>query len=578
MDNLEGLYVSEWNTHVLAHTNAKVVGITTREGEPLKQLQNAMLEANGVYNTGIIISPASKQQIVSLYRPILDENSNPIGLVGGGIFTNGLINMLDGLTVDGMEDLAYCMVNVDKGHYIFVDEQEKQANVAEETYIIDLCAELKDLKEDKVGYIQYTKDGKEYISTYSYMSEYGWVFIIENSEKDILSFTEQLISLLVILSVSALFVLTIVTFLIIRNMTKPLVVIEQSITALQKLDISESKDIHKFSGRRDELGSITKATDSLTEILRNIIDTLQICSRTLDLKSEELHFSSVELIECVVDSIATTEEVSTSIENTNSIVIRVDREIGNINEVVQNVLSNIEESVESSNDIIISALSMKEQANSAYSSKQDTLVKTRTSIQDALERLSELTKINELANEILQISGQTNLLSLNASIEAARAGESGRGFAVVAGEIGKLAGTSKNTASAIQALCEQANYSIETVNGCFGTIIDFIENEVVEQFKDFANKSTEYSQEVDMVKSQLESVEKAVQQLYKYVMEIANNMQNVKSISGENQQAIDVIVKKNEGTSIIAETIQKQSEENKDLALELEKIVNKFKI
>ena len=28
---LEGIYASEWNTHVLAHTNPNVVGITTRE-------------------------------------------------------------------------------------------------------------------------------------------------------------------------------------------------------------------------------------------------------------------------------------------------------------------------------------------------------------------------------------------------------------------------------------------------------------------------------------------------------------------------------------------------------------------
>ena len=55
INNLEGLYVSEWNTHVLAHTNAKVVGITTREGDSLKALQDKLIATDGVYNTGIII-------------------------------------------------------------------------------------------------------------------------------------------------------------------------------------------------------------------------------------------------------------------------------------------------------------------------------------------------------------------------------------------------------------------------------------------------------------------------------------------------------------------------------------------
>ena len=41
IDRLEGIYASEWDTHVLAHTNKDVVGITTREGDPLKQLQDA---------------------------------------------------------------------------------------------------------------------------------------------------------------------------------------------------------------------------------------------------------------------------------------------------------------------------------------------------------------------------------------------------------------------------------------------------------------------------------------------------------------------------------------------------------
>ena len=123
--NLEGLYASEWNTHVLAHTNPQVVGITTREGDPLKALQDSMIAANGVYNTGIIISPASGQQIVSMYMAVYDEQGNPAGLVGGGIFSTGLIQILDNLTMDGMENATYCMVNVNNGQYIFHADAEK---------------------------------------------------------------------------------------------------------------------------------------------------------------------------------------------------------------------------------------------------------------------------------------------------------------------------------------------------------------------------------------------------------------------------------------------------------------------
>lgn len=60
LDNWEGLYIGEWNTHCIAHSNPGVVGITLREGESLKALQNAMISENGLYDAGIIVSPVSE--------------------------------------------------------------------------------------------------------------------------------------------------------------------------------------------------------------------------------------------------------------------------------------------------------------------------------------------------------------------------------------------------------------------------------------------------------------------------------------------------------------------------------------
>ncbi len=574
--NLEGLYASEWNTHVLAHTNAQVVGITTREGDPLKALQDSMLAANGVYNTGIIISPASGQQIVSMYMAVYDEQGNPAGLVGGGIFSKGLIQILDNLTMDGMKNATYCMVNVNNGQYIFHADEEKVATSVEESYIVSLCEQLKGTGEDGSGYIEYVQNDVEYISTYYYMSDHGWLFMISDDQKEIFASADKLTVTLIVFCVIALLILIVISFIIVEKMLKPMKSIEGGLVSLQNFDIADNKEIQKYCVRSDEIGSIASATEVLTHSLQEITSTLKDCCNTLEDKADNLHKSSYELVEDVTNNVATTEELSSALESTNAVVSNVNAEIKNINSAVSSILEHISGSIKTSNSVIGSAQDMQVKADYAYKNGENTLIRTKSSVEEAISSLSNLTKINELASQILNIAGQTNLLSLNASIEAARAGEAGRGFAVVAGEIGTLADTSRNTASNIQAICSETNDSIEFVNKCFNAIITFIEKEVVDQFKDFAEKSTDYSASVNMIKEQLDGVDKAVKQLENSVRQISDNIVEVNNITNENRCAIGVIVEKNESTALIADQIQKQSEQNKELAQELDELISKF--
>ncbi|RKI78692.1 methyl-accepting chemotaxis protein [bacterium 0.1xD8-71] len=574
--NLEGLYASEWNTHVLAHTNPQVVGITTREGDPLKALQDSMIAANGVYNTGIIISPASGQQIVSMYMAVYDEQGNPAGLVGGGIFSTGLIQILDNLTMDGMENATYCMVNVNNGQYIFHADAEKVATPAEEAYIVELCEQFAGVGEDASGYKEYTQNGEKYISTYYYMADHGWLFMVSDNQSEIFASADKMTVTLIIFCVAALLVLIIISLLIVGQMLKPMRSIEGGLVSLQHFDISDNQEIKKYCSRRDELGNIATATEVLIHSLQEITGTLKDCCNTLEDKADHLHKSSYELVEDVTDNVATTEELSSALESTNAVVSNVNTEIKSINSIVNNILDSISDSIHTSDSVIGSAKDMQVKADYAYRNGQDTLVQTKTSVEEAISSLSSLTKINELASEILNIAGQTNLLSLNASIEAARAGEAGRGFAVVAGEIGTLADTSRNTASSIQAICSETNDSIKVVNNCFNSIIAFIEKEVVDQFKDFAEKSTGYSISVNEIKEQLDRVDQAVKQLEVSVTQIADSIMDVNNITNENQSAISVIVEKNESTALIADQIQQQSEQNKKLAEELDNLIGKF--
>lgn len=71
LDNWEGLYIGNWNTTCLTYMNTEVIGKTFREGDKLKELQDAMLAApNGVYDAGIIVSPGTGQLCLSMYAPV----------------------------------------------------------------------------------------------------------------------------------------------------------------------------------------------------------------------------------------------------------------------------------------------------------------------------------------------------------------------------------------------------------------------------------------------------------------------------------------------------------------------------
>ena len=158
LDNWDGLYIGEWNTHVVAHSNPEVVGITTREGDGLKALQDAMTSAGGIYNAGIIVSPASGKLALSMYCPVYDTNGTTIlGYVGGGPFADGLHVLLDSVKTPN-STLKYSMINVDTGIYIFDDDEALIATEIQDEMLLSVIDCILTDTSNSSGDLEYTDE------------------------------------------------------------------------------------------------------------------------------------------------------------------------------------------------------------------------------------------------------------------------------------------------------------------------------------------------------------------------------------------------------------------------------------
>lgn len=204
---LEGIYISQWDTKVLAHTNPLVPGMTTRnDPDSLAELHDGMTKAGrGVYDTGIIISPASGKQIISMYKAIYDESHHAIGLVGLGIFTDGLVYDLKRINSTSLEHSGYSLVNAETDRYVFNSDEYMIGREPKEQEIFNLTARARDYVATHSGdapsndIFEYRdENGNNYIANWYYLEEHNWYLILNDLKSEVYSLSNSMLTFLLV--------------------------------------------------------------------------------------------------------------------------------------------------------------------------------------------------------------------------------------------------------------------------------------------------------------------------------------------------------------------------------------------
>jgi methyl-accepting chemotaxis protein len=278
---------------------------------------------------------------------------------------------------------------------------------------------------------------------------------------------------------------------------------------------------------KDEIGQLAAGINELIAGLQNIMQNITDNSNrlesvvgTVSTSVNTANENSVDISSVMEELSASMQEIASTVTNVNCHTMDVENNVIELAQSSANLLSYADDMKKRATDLETTAVANKQNAN-------DVINGILVALKKAIEDSKSVDRVNDLTNEILNISSQTNLLALNASIEAARAGEAGKGFAVVAEEIRQLADSSREAANNIQAINNMVIQAVKQLISSSDTIIDYINESVLPDYDNFVASGKQYSDDathVNEIITQFSTMSSEVRELTKAISEAINGI------------------------------------------------------